>query len=150
MPNEYFCHILHRLKNPPLFSVRDVRHRRQPMFKKETKRLSYKIFDEQLFREVMEEQRLVPLKFSALYRNDNEVADLAEMDVEDALAMAKARAKKNIRDTGKPTSRSTIEIEHGEGRYTREVEFIWWPTLYSQASGHGKLSVRYYLKKVSL
>ena len=59
MPNEYFCHILHRLKNPPLFSVRDVRHRRQPMFKKETKRLSYKIFDEQLFREVMEEQRMV-------------------------------------------------------------------------------------------
>ena len=120
------------------------------MFNKETKRLSYKIFVEQLFREVMEEQRLVPLKFSALYRNDNEIADLAEMDVEDALAMAKARAKKNIRDTGKPTSRSTIEIGHGEGRYTREVEFIWSPTLNSQTSGHGKLSVRYYLKKVSL
>ena len=150
MPNEYFCHILHPLKSPSLFSVRDVTHRRQPMFKKETKRLSYKIFDEQLFRELMEEQRLVPLKFSALYRNDNEVADLAEMDVEDALAMAKARAKKNIRDTGKPTSRSTIEIGHGEGRCTREVEFIWWPTLYSQTSGHGKLTVRYYLKKVSL
>ena len=146
MPSEQFCHILQ-----PLFSVRDgFRHCRQPMFKKETKRLSYKIFVEQLFREVMEEQRLVPLKFSALYRNDNEIADLAEMDVEDAIAMAKARAKKNIRDTGKPTSRSTIEIGHGEGRYTREVEFIWWPTLYSQTSGHCKLSVRCYLKKVSL
>ena len=142
MPNEYFCHILHRLKSLSLFSVRDVTHRRQPM--------SYKIFDEQLFRELMEEQRLVPLKFSALYRNDNEVADLAEMDVEDALAMAKARAKKNIRDIGKPTSRSTIEIGHGEGHCTREVKFIWWPTLYSQTSGHGKLTVRYYLKKVSL
>ena len=69
------------------------------MLKKDTKRLSYEIFDEQLFREVMEEQLFVPLKFSALYRNDNEVADLAEMDVEDALVMAKARAKKNIQCT---------------------------------------------------
>ena len=84
VPNEYFCHILHRLKSLPLFSVRDLRHRRQPTFIKDTKRLSYKIYDEQLFLEVMEEQRFVPLKFSALYRNDNEVADVAEMDVEDA------------------------------------------------------------------
>ena len=87
------------------------------MFKKDTKTLSYKIYDKQLFLEVMEKQRFVPLKFSALYHNDNEVANLAQ-------AMAKARAKKNIHDAGKPTSRSTIEIEHGEGLCTREVEFI--------------------------
>ena len=47
--------MLYRLKSPPLNSVRDVGHRRQPMFAKETKKLSFKVYEEQLFRELFEE-----------------------------------------------------------------------------------------------
>lgn len=119
------------------------------MFAKETKRISFKIYEEQLFRVIFEEQDVVTLKAKALYQNDKEVPDISEMDVEDALALSKERAKKNIQKLGRPTSSSTIEINYGEGRCTREMEFIWWPTLYSQDSGHGKLSVRFYLKKVT-
>lgn len=150
MPTEFFSHILHRLRSPALFSVRDVSHRRQPVFTKHTKRVSYKIYDEQLFREVFEEQDVISLKANALYENDKEVPDIAELDVEDALALAKERATKNVQRGGRPTSRSTIEIACGEGRHTREVEFIWWPTLYSQVSCYGKLSVRFFLNKVTM
>ena len=113
-------------------------------------RLSYKIYDEELFKELLQEQNRIAAKVEAMYHNDSEVPDISEMDVEDALALARERAKKNVQKAGRPTCRSSIEIGHGEGRCTREVEFIWWPTLYSEASCHGKLSVRFYLKKVSI
>lgn len=120
------------------------------MFSRVTKRLSYKVYDEQLFRELLEEQQIITAKVEALYQNDSEVADISQMDVEDALALARERAKKNVRKAGRPTSKSTIEIGYGEGRCSREVEIVWWPTLYSRTSCHGKLSVRFYLKKVSM
>ena len=142
--------MLYRLKSPPLFSVRNVRHRRHPIFTKETRRLSYKIYDEELFRKVLEEQSIIATNVKALFHNHSEVADIAEMDADDALAMTRERAKKNAQRVGRPTSKSSIEIGHGEERCTREVEFIWWPTLYSEASRNGKLSVRFYLKKVSI
>lgn len=120
------------------------------MFSRVTKRLSYKVYDEQLFRELLEEQQIITANVEALYQNDSEVADISQMDVEDALALARERAKKNVRKAGRPTSKSTIEIGYGEGRCTREVEIVWGPTLYSRTSCHGKLSVRFYLKKVSM
>ena len=126
--------MLYRLKSPQLNSVRDVGHRRQPMFAKETKKLSFKVYEEQLFRELFEEQDFVTSKVKALYQSDKEVPDISDMDVEDALALAKERAKRNVQNAGRPTSSSAIEISCGEGRSTREVEFIWWPTLYSQDS----------------
>lgn len=131
-----------------LASTWKPKHRRQPIFRKETKRLSYKVYEEQLFRDVFQEQNFVTLKTTALYENDREVADISEMDVEDALALAKERAKRNAPKAGRPTSRSTIEIGYGEGRCTREAEFIWWPNLYSNPSANGKLSIRLYTKKV--
>ena len=93
----------------PLFSVRDVSHRRQPVFAKHTKRVSVKIYDEQLFREVFEEQDFISLKANALYENDEEVPDIAELDVEDALALAKERAKKNAQRGGRPRRRRQQE-----------------------------------------
>lgn len=107
-----------------MFSVRDVSHRRQPVFAKRTKRVSYRICDEQLFREVFEEQDIISLKANALYENDKEVADITELDDEDTLTLAKERAKKNVQRGGQPTSRSTIEIACGEGHHTCKVEFI--------------------------
>ena len=61
--------MLYRLKSPPLNSVRDVGHRRQPMFAKETKKLSFKVYEEQLFRELFEKQEFVTSKAKALYQS---------------------------------------------------------------------------------
>ncbi|KAK3735907.1 hypothetical protein QZH41_010199 [Actinostola sp. cb2023] len=46
VPSEYFSHILHRLSNPALNSVRAIGHRRPPMFRKQCVKLSYKIYEE--------------------------------------------------------------------------------------------------------
>lgn len=130
-----------------LNSVRDVKHRRQPIFKRSTRRFSYKIFDEESFQWLLEEQKDLHYKPMALFRNDEEVEDISEMGVEEALALAKQRARRTV--SARPTSRSFIEIGIGEGRRTREVELIWWPGLYSH-SQYGKLTIRYFLRKNSI
>ena len=85
------------------------------MLTKETKRLSYKMYDEQLFREFLEKQHSIPAKVEVLYQNDSEIADISEMNVEDALALARERAKKTTQKAGRPTSKSIIEIAYVEG-----------------------------------
>ena len=146
VPERYFRHILHRLESPRLDSVRDVSHRRQPIFKRTARRLSYKIFEEQTFKRILEEQDSLLFKSHALFSNQDEVPDISNMEVEEALEFAKARAKKPI---PRPTSRSSMEISTGKGRSTREVELIWWPSLYSR-SLYGKLTLRFYVKKTSI
>ena len=140
--------MLHRLGIPQLDSVRDVKHKRQPIFKRNTRRLSYKVYEEDTFRRLLEEQDALQYRPGAFFRNDQEVAvaDISEMDAEEALALAKQRAR---RPAGRPTSRSVIEISSGEGRCSREVEFIWWPSLYSHLP-YGKLTIRFFVRKTSI
>lgn len=75
--------------------------------------------EDEKFREILEEQDSVVFRPGALFRNDEEVPDISEMDAEEALALARQRAKK---PAARPTSRSVIEIGLEEGRCTREVE----------------------------
>ena len=146
VPRKYFAHMLNRLGITMLDSARDAKHKRQPIFKRNTRRLSYKMYDEESFRRLLEEQDDLHFKPAALFRNDEEVPDISEMNVEEALALAKQRARKAV---ARPTSRSLIEIGIGEGRRTREVEFIWWPSLYSH-SQYGKLTIRFFIRKTSI
>ena len=85
-------------------------------------------------------------KSEVLFRNHDEVPDVSDMEAEKALAIAKARARK---PAARPTSRSVFNINMGEGRCTREVELIWWPSLYSY-SRYGKLTIRFFIQKTSL
>lgn len=94
VPKQYFQHILYRLESPMLDSVRDVSHRRQPIFKRAARRLSFKIFDKQKFRGMLEEQDTLPFKPAASFCNHEEVSDLGEMNAEEALEFAKARARR--------------------------------------------------------
>ena len=105
-------------------SVRNAPHIRQPIFKRIARRFSYKIFNEETLKLVLEEQDLLQFRPKALFRNSDEVPDISEMSAEEALAYAKARARKQ---DSRPTSRSYIGP--GEGRCTRELELIWWPSL---------------------
>lgn len=136
---------LYRLGVPVLHSACDTQHKRQPIFKRNTRRLSYRTFEEK-FREILEEQDSAVFRPGALFRNDEEVPDISEMDAKEALVLARQRAKK---PAARPTSRSVIEIGLGEGRCTWEVEFIWWPGLYSH-SRYGKLTIRFFIRKASI
>ena len=138
--------MLSRLGLPSLDSVRDVKHIRQPIFKRKTRRFSYKIFDEENFRRVLDEQNVLQFRSTALFRNHEEVPDISEMGAEEALALAKQRSRNTA---ARPTSRSLIEVSMGAGRCSREVEFIWWPGLYSYSS-YGKLTVRFFVRKTSV
>lgn len=131
VPQKYFAHLLCRLGNPMVDSVRDAPHIRQPIFKRIARRFSYKIFNEETLKLVLEEQDLLQFRPKALFRNSDEVPDISEMSAEEALAYAKARTRKQ---DSRPTSRSYLDIGPGEGRCTRELELIWWPSLYSRCS----------------
>ena len=128
-----------------LDSVRDAPHLRQPIFKRRARR--YKIFNEETFERLLEEQDMLQFRPRALFRNRDEVPDVLEMSPEEALVYARTRARK--KDSG-PTSRSCIDIGPCEGRCTREVELIWWPGLYSRCSQYGKLTLRFFVRKTSL
>ena len=147
VPQKYFAHLLYRLGNPMVNSVRDAPHIRQPIFKRIARRFSYKIFNEETLKLVLEEQDLLQFRPRALFRNSDEVPDVSEMPAEEALAYAKARARKQ---DSRPTSRSYLDIGPGEGRCTRELELIWWPSLYSRCSEYGKLTFRFFVSKTSL
>ncbi|RMX59709.1 hypothetical protein pdam_00026000, partial [Pocillopora damicornis] len=67
---------------------------------------------------ILEEQDSLLFKSHALFSNQDEVPDISNMEAEEALEFAKARAKKPV---PRPTSRSSMEISTGEGRSTREV-----------------------------
>ena len=118
VPQKYFAHLLCRLGNPMVDSVRDAPHIRQPIFKRIARRFSYKIFNEETLKLVLEEQDLLQFRPKALFRNSDEVPDISEMSAEEALAYAKARARKQ---DSRPTSRSYLDIGPGEGRCTREL-----------------------------
>ena len=47
------------------------------------------------------------------------------------------------------TAKASLEVGPRQGRTTREVELIWWPDLYS-TTRNGKLSIRFYIKKVTV
>ena len=76
-----------------LDSVRAVRHSRQPIFKRNTKRFSYKIFDEESIRRLLDEQDVLQFRPGALFRNHEEVPDISDMAAEEALELAKQRAR---------------------------------------------------------
>lgn len=107
VPQKYFAHMLCRLGNPMLDSIRDAKHLRQPIFKRKARSFSYKIFNEETFERLLGEQDMLQFRPRALFRNSDEVPDLSEMPAEEALAYAIARARKQ---DSRPTSRSLLEI----------------------------------------
>ena len=109
------------LGDPLLDSIRDAKHLHQPIFTRKARRFSYKIFNEETFERLLGEQDMLQFRPRALFRNSDEVPDLSEIPAEEALAYARARARKQ---DSRPTSRSLLEIGPGEGCCTREVELI--------------------------
>ena len=89
VPTRFFRHLLYRLGHPSVDSVRDVKHRRQPMITNCARRISYKIYDEEQFAQIFHDQNAMPLKREATYSNEKEIEDITEMDPEEALLEAR-------------------------------------------------------------
>lgn len=87
-----------------------------------------------------------------MYSGQVEVEDDGIRDPKEELQVAKNRRFWNTTEgtyQKRASYKGILEISHGDGRATREVELIWWPGLFS-ATNHGKLSLRFFVKKVSL
>lgn len=131
--------------------MRQIPHKKPPFYSKSTKRVSYKIFSLSPLANALHEQAVVRLKESIIYSGEEEASGIEAGDPRDELRAAKHRSYWDIR--GQPEKRADykgfLEVGKGEGRNTREIELIWWPELFP-ATNHGKLSLRFFIKKVSL
>lgn len=104
-----------------------------------------------IFEEIVNEQQAITFKSKRAFCNDREVPILEQnANAEDAIAAAKLRAgSRFIVKSNNPTSISELVISEGEGRATREMEFLWYPNLY-KISPQGKLAIRFYISKTTI
>lgn len=73
----------------------------------------------------------VALQKQVQWNGDKQVTDyLRDLDPREALAAAKNKAHGKA-SQGQITCRSSLVVDHGEGRATRELDLIWWPNLYN-------------------
>lgn len=150
-PVEYFNHILRKIGAPFVDGVRKMRHLKHPMMVTESIRFSYKIFEEELFIRMLQEQHDVPIKINAAYTKCGSLIvndPYAEDDPIAALRAAEKRAGNMSRSESIPKVRSSVVIGEGEGRSTREFELQWWPELYK--TNYGKLTFRFFVNKVHM
>lgn len=150
VPNDYIKHFIGRLQIH-VDSMKLTSHKRPPFYKKSTKRLSFKTFEVRDFLRAVEEQTEVPLKQSAFFSNLTEIDRPGDMTIDEEIQMAMKRNRWSVEQNNqtRPTTHSTIEVGEGRSRATREIEVVWWPELFP-TSLHGKLEIRFFLKKVSL
>lgn len=123
-----------------------------PIMCEESNRFSYRIYDEELVLEMLNEQTAVPIKMEAAYTESGQLFAHASLETRDPVADLQAARKRarNPRGAGisMPKILSTVVIGLGEGRRTREFEIQWWPDLYQYS--FGKLVFRFYVSKVHL
>jgi len=115
-------------------------------------RVSYRIYDEDLFINLLNEQTEVVVCLNAAYTVDHRLVECDIYEEDDPLvALEAARHRAHISrgvPQAKPKTRSSIIIGEGEGRRSREFEVQWWPNLYK--SSFGKLSLRFFVNKTYL
>ena len=149
VPARFFGHLASHL-GCQVNSMRQIPHKKPPFYKKTTKKVSYKIFSLNPFVEALHEQDIVRFKGSLMCSGDDEVVNIESSNPRDELRAAKSRSFWSTTQRDKrPDYKGYLEVGKGEGRNTREIEFIWWPELFSSTS-NGKLSIRFFLKKVYL
>lgn len=89
------------------------------------------------------------LKESLLYSGQEEVEGVESQNPVHELEAAKNRSYWSIRSqpAKRPDFKGLLEVGRGEKRNTREIKLIWWPDLFP-TTNHGKLAIRFFVKKV--
>ena len=99
--------------------------------------------------DALHEQDSIRLKKFALYSGQEEVLGTKALSPTDELQAAKNRSYWRVGSQldKRPHYKGTLEVGQGIGCKTREMELIWWPDLFPNTK-HGKLGIRFYVKKV--
>ena len=147
VPRHFYEHLIKRI-GCKINAVRDRPHKRQPRYFSSTRCISYKIYDLNQFWDAVQEQQLVELKEEVLFSGNTHLVEKGTqyMTVEEELQLAKERAYRPRGQRGQASSKSSLVVGYGEGRCTREVELIWWPSFYS-ITDFGKLIFRMFISK---
>ena len=155
VPERYFGHLACQM-GCRVHSMKQVPHKKPPFYCPSTRRVSYKVYS--LTTDALHEQTLLKLNDTAWYSDLQEVEKRSGLSPQEELQATKnhsfwstVRSEESSGDllTKRLTVKASLEVGPGQGRTTREVEVIWWPDLYS-TTRNGKLSIRFYIKKVTV
>jgi len=116
------------------------------MWKEKAIYMSFKTYDIDDVYKAMSDQSFVRLHLSKAFSGKTEIASSA--NAHQLSGHAALQAAKQKTTAKKPSVQSQINIGVGEGRVTRECEFIWIPLF--DTSSNGILTVRVYVAKVQL
>ena len=147
VPEKFFGHLASVI-GCEVHSMRQVPHKKPPFYSASTKRVSYRTFNIAPFANALHEQDLVRLKESVVMCGREEVEGDESHNPVDELEAAKSRSHWNIQERSKRVDyKGELEVGPGEKRCTREIELVWWPELFP-TTNHGKLVIRFFVKKV--
>ena len=122
-------------------------HWRPPILKSRARKITYRLFDINIFKEALQKQTILPLKEQVQWSGDCELTEpFPKVDPREALAAAKSRAHRPG-SRSRITAQSNLVVGHGEGRATRELDLIWWSNLYNSINV-GKLAIRIYVSRI--
>lgn len=128
-----------------------MKHFKQPMMVGQSIRFCYRKFHKDSVIDLLQEQKEIAVRFNAAFDKNNILVQHDEYEEDDpleALKAAERRGRQQADGRRFPKIRSSIVIEEGEGRTSREFEIQWWPSLYK--TNFGKLSFRFFVNKVHL
>lgn len=106
-------------------------------------RMSFKTYNVE---QAMSEQSVVQLCLFKAFNGKTEITSSAHQ----LSGRATLEAAKEKRTTKQASIKSEINIGVGEGRASRECEFIWLPMFDTSTTTNGILTVRLYVGKVHL
>ena len=149
VPSKFFQQLLKDLGDPQPHAVRNMGHWRPPILKPSVRKIIYRLFDIQIFRDAVEKQNTLAVKEEVLWSGDLEVsANSMAVDPREALAASKNRAHAQG-PRNRITCQSNFVVGLGEDRATGELDIIWWPNLYNSVALE-KLGIRLYVNRVEL
>ena len=120
VPVQFLLHFLAKLQ-VQANSVRDIPHKGLPVYKSNTHKVSYKIYQIEKLQNALDEQSLVQLNTNISYAGQTQLIKEANHGTADEeIARAKQRAYQP-RQQRRPSSKSVLVAGRGEGRSTREV-----------------------------
>ena len=105
-----------------------VPHRKLP-YRTRTIKISYKMYDVQMMKEILQQQEEIPLKTSESYSG---LACIGKGgSLRERKEMARSAGLPGFAESiqQRPTSMSKVVCKETEGRATREMELIWRPDL---------------------
>ena len=150
-PSDLFEHLLYELREQHELGPHSVSfqpHRKLP-YRSNTIKISYKMYNIQWMREILNQNEGIPLKTEETYSGNQSFSKGGSMEERKAMARSSGLAGFINGLQNRPTSISKVVCKEKEGRATRELELIWWPNIL-QRSRCGKFQLRFYVQKTSM